>query len=101
MPFCFLKNKHLKDLIHLKVIIFPNNKIITNPIRQSVIIDEELLSKANNKFFAPDEFNQALKKLANRTIFPIFLDAQRIHLTNDFSKRAKKLSKQSGKQLRN
>ena len=35
-------------------------------IRQKKIIEEELLRKANNKFFIPDEFNHALKDLVNR-----------------------------------
>ena len=30
------------------------------------MIDEELLRKANNKFFIADEFNHALKDLMNR-----------------------------------
>ena len=35
-------------------------------LRQNKIIDEELLRKANNKFFTPNEFNHALRNLVNR-----------------------------------
>ena len=52
--------------MHGKIILSPNKKIITNAIRQNKIIDEELLRKANNKFFTPNEFNHALKDLVNR-----------------------------------
>ena len=53
IPFCSLKNEHLKELTHGKIILSPNKKIITNAIRQSEITDEELVRKANNKFFTP------------------------------------------------
>ena len=66
MPFCSLKNEHLQELMHGKIILSPIKKIITNDIRQNEIIDEELLRKANNKFFTPNEFNHALKDLVNR-----------------------------------
>ena len=52
-----LKNEHLQELMHGKIILSPNKKIITNAIRQNEIIDEELLRKANNNFFTPNEFN--------------------------------------------
>ena len=66
MPFCSLKNEHLQELMHGKIILSPNKKINTNAIRQNEIIDEELLKKANNKFFTPNEFNNALKDLLKR-----------------------------------
>ena len=66
MQFCSLKNKHLQELMHGKIILSPNKKIITNATRQSEIIDEELLRKANNKFLTPNEFNHALQDLVNR-----------------------------------
>ena len=66
MPFCSLKNEHLQELMHDKIILSPNKKLITNALRQNKIIDEELLRKANNKFFTPNEFNHALKDLVNR-----------------------------------
>ena len=47
--------------MHDKIILSPNKEIITNVIRQTKIIDEELLRKANNKCFTPNEFNDALK----------------------------------------
>ena len=52
--------------MHSKIILSPNRKIIMNARRQNKIIDEELLRKANNKFFTPNEFNHALKDLVNR-----------------------------------
>ena len=39
------------------------SKIISSIIKQSEYLDEELLSKANNKLYTPDEFNNALKNL--------------------------------------
>ena len=41
----------------------PNLKIVSSITKQSEYLDEELLSKANNKFYIPDEFNKALKNL--------------------------------------
>ena len=66
IPFCSLKNEHLQELMHGKIVLFPKKKIITNAIRENKITDEELLQKANNKFFTPNEFNYALKDLLNR-----------------------------------
>ena len=61
MQFCSLKNEHLQELMHGKIIFSPYKKIITNAIRQNKIIDVELLRTANNKFFILDELNHALK----------------------------------------
>ena len=66
MLFSSLKNEHLQELMHSKIVLSPNKKIITNAIRQNEITDEELLGKANNKSFNPNEFNHALKDLVNR-----------------------------------
>ena len=52
----------LKNLLH-REIVSPNPKIISSIIKQSEYLDEELLSKANNKFYTPDEFNNTLKSL--------------------------------------
>ena len=70
MLFCSLKNEHLQDLTHDKIILSPNEKIITNTIRHNETVDEELLRKENNKFFTPNEFNHALKDLVNRKYVP-------------------------------
>ena len=70
MLFCSLKNEHLQDLTHDKIILSPNEKIITNTIRHNETVDEELLRKENNKFFTPNEFNHALKHLVNRKYVP-------------------------------
>ena len=45
MLFCSLKNEHLQELMHGKIISSPNKKIITNAIRQNKVIDEELQIK--------------------------------------------------------
>ena len=66
MPLCSLKNEHLQKLMHGKIILSPNKEMITNAIIQNEIIDEELLRKANHKFFTPNQFNHALKDLVNR-----------------------------------
>ena len=66
MTFCSLKNGQLQELMHGKIILSPKNKIITNAVKQIKIIGDELLRKANNKFFKPNEFNHALKDLVNR-----------------------------------
>ena len=41
--------------------VSPNPKIISSIIKQSKYFDEEILKKANNCFYTPDEFNTALK----------------------------------------
>ena len=66
MPFCSSKNEHLQELMYGKIILSPNKKIITNAIRQDKVINEELLRKASNRFFTPNEFNHAVKNLVNR-----------------------------------
>ena len=66
MPFCSLKNEHLQELMHGKIILSPNKKIITNAIGQNEVTDVELLREANNKFFTPNESNHALKDLVNK-----------------------------------
>ena len=38
MPFCSLKNEHLPELMHCKIILSPNKKIITNAIRLIMLI---------------------------------------------------------------
>ena len=53
----------MKKLLHGEVVVSPNPKIISSIIKQSEYLDEELLTKANNKFYTPDEFNNALQNL--------------------------------------
>ena len=69
-----------KKLLHGEVVVSPNPKIISSIIKQSEYLDEELLSKANNKLYTPDEFNNALKNLNMASqfflctlIYPLFL----------------------------
>ena len=56
-------NGKLKKLLHGEVVISPDPKIISSIIKQGEYLDEELLSKTKNKFYTPDEFNNALKNL--------------------------------------
>ena len=52
----------LKNLLHEEVAISPNPKIISSIIKQSEYLDEDFLSKTNNKFYTADELAM-LKKL--------------------------------------
>ena len=47
--------------MHGEVVVSPNPKIISSIIKQSEYLDKELLSKANNKLYTLDEFNNAGK----------------------------------------
>ena len=49
--------------MHEEAVVSPNSKIISSVVKQSEYLDEELLSKVNNKFHTPYEFNNALKNL--------------------------------------
>ena len=63
LPYGSTNDTQLKKLLHGEVVVSPNPKIISSIIKQSEYLDEELLSKANNKLYTPDEFNNALKNL--------------------------------------
>ena len=61
--------------MHGEVVVSPNPKIISSITKQSEYLDEELLSKANNKLYAPDEFNNALKNLNMASqVFSMYLN---------------------------
>ena len=51
----------LSNLLHREATVSPNPKIISSVIKQSKYFDEEILKKANNRFYTSDEFNTALK----------------------------------------
>ena len=51
----------LKKLLHGEAVVPPNSKIISSIIKESGYLDEELLSKWNNKFYTSDEFDNVLK----------------------------------------
>ena len=53
----------MKKLLHREAVATPNLKIISIIIKLSESLDEELFSKAKNKFYTPDEFNNALKNM--------------------------------------
>ena len=60
-PYGSIDDTKLRDLIHGEAIVSWNPKIISTIIKQSEYIDEEILKKANNRFYKPDEFNTTLK----------------------------------------
>ena len=60
-PYGSINDTKLRDLLHGEAIVSPNPKIISSIIKQSEYFDEEILKKANNRFYTPDEFNTALK----------------------------------------
>ena len=51
----------LKKLLHGEAVVPPNSKIISSIIKESRYLDQELLSKWNNKFHTSDEFDNVLK----------------------------------------
>ena len=61
LPYGSINDKKLRDLLHGEAIVCANSKIITSIMKQSEYFDEEILKKANNRFYTPDEFNTALK----------------------------------------
>ena len=61
LPYGSINDTKLRDLLHGEAIVSPNPKIISSIIKQSEYFDEEILKKANNRFYTPDEFNTALK----------------------------------------
>ena len=69
LPYGSTNDTQLKKLLHGEAAVSPNSKTISNIIKQSEYLDEELLSKANNDFYTPDEFNNALKNLNMTSLF--------------------------------
>ena len=61
LPYGSINDTKLRDLLHGEAIVSPCPKIISSIIKQSEYFDEEILKKANNRFYTPDEFNTALK----------------------------------------
>ena len=63
----FERNYHMgpsmTQNLHGQAIVSPNLKIISSIIKESEYFDEEILKKENNKFYTPDEFNDAMKSL--------------------------------------
>ena len=80
----------MKKLLHGEVVISPNPKIISSIIKQSEYLDEELLTKVNNKFYTPDEFNNALQNLNMASqLFSMHLSYHRFCIPNWVCKRPK------------
>ena len=63
LPYEFINDTKIRNLLHGEAIVSPNPKIISSIIKESEYFDEEILKKANNKFYTPDEFNNAMKSL--------------------------------------
>ena len=61
LPHRSINDAKLRNLLHGEAIVSPNPKIISSIIKQSEYFDEEILKKANNRFYTPGEFNTALK----------------------------------------
>ena len=61
LPYGSISDTRLRDLQHGEAIVSANPKTISSIIKQSEYFDEEILKKANNRFYTPDEFNTALK----------------------------------------
>ena len=64
LPYGSTNDTQLKKLLHGEVVVSPNPKIISSITKQSEYLDEELLSKASDKLYTADEFNNALKNLS-------------------------------------
>ena len=54
LPYGSINDTKFRHLLHGEAIIFPNPKIISSMIRESEYLDEEILKKANNKFYTPN-----------------------------------------------
>ena len=61
LPYEFINDTKFRNLLHGEAIVSPNPKIISSIIKQSEYFDEEILKRANNGFYTPDEFKTALK----------------------------------------
>ena len=49
-----INDTKFRNLLHGEAIISPNPKIISSIIKESEYLDEQILKKANNKFYTPD-----------------------------------------------
>ena len=63
LPYGSINDRKFRSLLHREAIVSPNPKIISSIIKESEYFYEEILKKANNKFYTPDEFNNAMKSL--------------------------------------
>ena len=63
IPYGFISDAELRNLLHGEAIVSPNAKFISSIIKKSEYFGEEILKKANNRCYAPDEFNADLKNL--------------------------------------
>ena len=69
MLLCLLRNEHLQELMHGRIIIYPIKKKTPNNISQDKIIDEVPLNKATDQLLTPDKFNHALMGLLKKHVF--------------------------------
>ena len=63
LPYGSIIDTKLRNLLHGEAIVSRNHKVISNIIKKSKYIDDEILKNVNNRFCTPDEFNTALKIL--------------------------------------
>ena len=63
LPYGSINDRKFRSLLHREAIASPNPKIISSIIKESEYFYQEILKKANNKFYTPDEFNNAMKSL--------------------------------------
>ena len=61
LPYGSIDDTKLRNLLHGEAIVSPNPKIKSSINKQSEYLDKEVLKKANNSFYSPDEFNTAQK----------------------------------------
>ena len=63
LPYESINDTKFRNPLHGEAIVSPNPKIISSVIKGREYFDEEILKKANNRFYIPDEFNNAMKSL--------------------------------------
>ena len=63
LPYGSINDTKFRNLLHGEAIVSTNPNIISSIIKKSEYFHEEILKKANNEFYTPDEFNDAMKSL--------------------------------------
>ena len=56
LPYGPINDTKFRKLLHGEATVSPNLKIISSIIKENGYFDEEILKKANNTFYTPDEF---------------------------------------------
>ena len=63
LPYGSINDTKFRNLLHGETIVSPNPKMISSIVKESEYFGEEVLKKANNKLYTPDEFNNIMKSL--------------------------------------